>query len=177
MTNLGVPLVMFKRLQAASFISLDANVAKRRSCMISNSTERCTCIPTLPRCVCCLSLSSSCVLCCCCRRCVWSAWGLWGRGSECALLRGLCDWAPPADRWSNGCANWSGTESRPWTAKRQGDRGNSLAWKQRHTFKQNEKKEKLLKWSTQKRWEIKNSLKVVASQLTHLKVNKSAFPM
>lgn len=122
MTNLGVPLIMFKRLQAASFISLDANVAKRRSCMISNSNERCTCIPTLPRCVCCLSLSSSCVLCCCCRRCVWSAWGLWGRGSERALLRGLCDWAPPADRWSNGCANWSGTESRPWTAKRQGDK-------------------------------------------------------
>ncbi len=84
------------------------------------------CVPlllhTLPRCVCCLSLSSSCVLCCCWRRCVWRLRGLWGRGSERVLLRGLWGWTPPGARWSNWGANCSGTESRPGTGQRQRDK-------------------------------------------------------
>lgn len=76
-------------------------------------------VHTLPRWVCCLSLSRSCVLCCCWRRCVWRDPGLCGRGSERVLLRGLWCWGPPGVRWSNWVGNCSGTESRPGTGQGQ----------------------------------------------------------
>lgn len=122
-----------------------------RNALTDSYNFRCT--RTLPRCVCCLSLSSICVLCCCCRRCVWRAWGLWGRGSERVLLRGLCDWTPPGDRWSNCGANCSGTESRPGTAKRREEKGDIYTCEHQHACSN-----KMI-WITQVRWRKVKSLK------------------